>query len=60
VREVHPWIELRVVEGGRDDHANVGMGQPPVAILNPPMTVAARLAPAVRHCCRISASASRT
>ena len=43
VREVHPWIELRVVEGGGVmNHANVGRGQPPVAILNPPMTVAAR------------------
>jgi TRAP transporter TAXI family solute receptor len=43
VREVHPWVELRVVEGGGVmNHAYVGMGQPPVAILNPPMTVAAR------------------
>lgn len=43
VREVYPWIELRVVEGGGVmNHANVGTGQPPVAILNPPMTVAAR------------------
>jgi TRAP transporter TAXI family solute receptor len=44
VREVHPWIELRVVEGGGVmNHTSVGMGQPPVAILNPPMTVAARM-----------------
>ena len=43
VGEVHPWIELRVVEGGGVmNHANVGVGRLPVAILNPPMTVAAR------------------
>jgi TRAP transporter TAXI family solute receptor len=43
VREVHPWIELRVIEGGGVmNHANIGKGRPPMAILNPPMTVAAR------------------
>ena len=43
VREVHPWIEMRVVEGGGVmNHADVGTGRIPVAILNPPMTVAAR------------------
>ena len=43
VCEVHPWIELRVIEGGGVmNHANVGRGQLPGAILNPPMTVAAR------------------
>lgn len=43
VREVHPWIEMRVVEGGGVmNHADVGSGRIPVAILNPPMTVAAR------------------
>lgn len=43
VREVHPWIDLRVVEGGGVmNHADVGAGRIPVAILNPPMTAAAR------------------
>jgi TRAP transporter TAXI family solute receptor len=43
VGEVHPSFALRVVEGGGVmNHANVGVGRPPVAILNPPMTVAAR------------------
>jgi len=43
VRDVHPWIELRVIEGGGVmNHTNVGTGRVPVAILNPPMTVAAR------------------
>lgn len=43
VREVHPWIEMRVVEGGGVmNHEEVGAGRIPVAILNPPMTVAAR------------------
>jgi len=43
VREVHPGIEMRVVEGGGVmNHADVGTGRIPVAILNPPMTVAAR------------------
>ena len=43
VREVHPWIEMRVVEGGGVmNHADVGTGRIPVGILNPPMTVAAR------------------
>jgi TRAP transporter TAXI family solute receptor len=42
VHEVHPWIELRVVEGGGVmNHADVGRGRLPVAILNPPMTAAA-------------------
>ena len=42
VREIHPWIELRVVEGGGVmNHADVGTGRVPVAILNPPMTAAA-------------------
>lgn len=43
VRDVHPWIDLHVVEGGGVmNHADVGTGRIPVAILNPPMTVAAR------------------
>ena len=43
VHEIHPWIEMRVVEGGGVmNHGNVGTGRIPVAILNPPMTVAAR------------------
>lgn len=43
VRDVHPWIDLHVVEGGGVmNHADVGAGRIPVAILNPPMTVAAR------------------
>ena len=43
VRDVHPWIDMHVVEGGGVmNHANVGAGRIPVAILNPPMTVAAR------------------
>ena len=43
VHEVHPWIEMRVVEGGGVmNHEAVGTGRMPVAILNPPMTVAAR------------------
>ena len=42
VREIHPWIDLRVVEGGGVmNHADVGAGRIPVAILNPPMTAAA-------------------
>src|SRR5262249_11013150 len=42
VQEIHPWIELRVVEGGGVmNHADVGTGRVPVAILNPPMTAAA-------------------
>jgi TRAP transporter TAXI family solute receptor len=42
VREIHPWIELHVVEGGGVmNHVDVGMGRLPVAILNPPMTAAA-------------------
>ena len=41
VRDVHPWIDMHVVEGGGVmNHANVGAGRIPVAILNPPMTVA--------------------
>ncbi len=44
VHDVHPWIEMSVIEGGGVmNHANVGMGRPPVAILNPPMTLAARM-----------------
>jgi len=43
VRDVHPWIDLHVVEGGGAmNHAGVGAGRIPVAILNPPMTVAGR------------------
>ena len=43
VRDVYPWIDLRVVEGGGVmNHADVGAGRIPVAILNPPMTAAAR------------------
>ena len=43
VRDVHPWIDLHVVEGGGVmNHADVGAGRLPVAILNPPMTAAAR------------------
>lgn len=43
MRDVHPWIDLHVVEGGGVmNHANVGTGRIPVAILNPPMTMAAR------------------
>jgi hypothetical protein len=42
VREVHPEIEIRVVEGGGVmNHALVGTGEVPMGILNPPMTVAA-------------------
>ncbi|MDP8923849.1 MAG: TAXI family TRAP transporter solute-binding subunit [Chloroflexota bacterium] len=42
VREVNPSIRIRVVEGGGVmNHALVGSGQLPAAILNPPMTVAA-------------------
>ena len=42
VREVHPWIDLRVVEGGGVmNHADLGAGRIPMAILNPPMTAAA-------------------
>ena len=42
VHDVHPSIDLRVVEGGGVmNHADVGAGRIPVAILNPPMTAAA-------------------
>lgn len=42
VREKHPDLEIRVVEGGGVmNHALVGSGQLPMAICNPPMTVAA-------------------
>src|SRR5262249_11973688 len=42
VQEIHPWIELRVVEGGGVmNHADVGTGRVPEAILNPPMPAAA-------------------
>ena len=34
VRDVHPWIDMHVVEGGGVmNHANVGAGRIPVAIL---------------------------
>jgi TRAP transporter TAXI family solute receptor len=43
VRDIHPCIDLHVVEGGGVmNHADVGAGRIPVAILNPPMTMAAR------------------
>ena len=61
VRDVHPWIDLHVVEGGGVmNHADVGAGRIPVAILNPPMTVAARTgrAPFDRH--RLSRAWRRT
>lgn len=42
VREVHPEIEITVVEGGGvSNHALVGSGEIPMGILNPPMCVAA-------------------
>ena len=42
VPEVAPSVRMRVVEGGGVmNHALVGSGQLPAAILNPPMTVAA-------------------
>ena len=42
VHRVHPEIEIQVVEGGGvSNHALVGSGQLPMAILNPPMTAAA-------------------
>ena len=42
VREIHPWIDLRVMEdGGVMNHADVGAGRIPVATLNPRMTAAA-------------------
>ena len=42
VHEVHPSIDVRVVEGGGVmNHADVGAGRIPMAILNPPMTAAA-------------------
>lgn len=42
VHRVHPEIEIQVAEGGGvANHALVGSGQLPMAILNPPMTVAA-------------------
>ena len=49
VREIHPWIELHVVEGGGVmNHVDVGTGRVPIAIPNPPMTAAA-LAQALRE-----------
>jgi uncharacterized protein len=42
VRDVEPSIAISVVEGGGVmNHALVGSGQLPMAVLNPPMTVAA-------------------
>lgn len=42
VRRLHPAITMAVVEGGGvANHASVGSGRIPMAILNPPMTVAA-------------------
>lgn len=42
VHEICPALEITVVEGGGVlNHALVGSGQLPIAILNPPMTVAA-------------------
>jgi TRAP transporter TAXI family solute receptor len=42
VHQVHPGIEIQVVEGGGvSNHSLVGSGELPMAILNPPMTVSA-------------------
>ena len=42
VHQVHPEIEVQVVEGGGvSNHTLVGSGELPMAILNPPMTAAA-------------------
>lgn len=42
VHEVHPWLTLEVIQGGGVvNHARVGSGRLPAAILNPPMTRAA-------------------
>jgi TRAP-type uncharacterized transport system substrate-binding protein len=42
VEELHPGVRIAVVEGGGVmNHASVGSGRLPMAILNPPMTVAA-------------------
>jgi len=42
VHELQPEIVVKVVEGGGvENHARVGAGELPMAILNPPMTVAA-------------------
>jgi uncharacterized protein len=42
VREIHPDIQIDVVEGGGvSNHARVGSGEIPMGILNPPMTAAA-------------------
>jgi TRAP transporter TAXI family solute receptor len=42
VHQVHPEIEVQVMEGGGvSNHAQVGSGELPMAILNPPMTAAA-------------------
>jgi TRAP transporter TAXI family solute receptor len=42
VHEIQPGIVIKVVEGGGvENHARVGAGELPMAILNPPMTVAA-------------------
>jgi TRAP transporter TAXI family solute receptor len=42
VAEIHPEIRIEVVEGGGViNHARVGTGELPLAILNPPMTRAA-------------------
>lgn len=44
VNQVHPEIEIEVIEGGGiSNHALVGSGELPMAILNPPMTRAALL-----------------
>ena len=42
IAEIEPPIEIVVVEGGGvQNHASVGSGRLPLAILNPPMTIAA-------------------
>jgi hypothetical protein len=42
VQKYHPHLQLQVVEGGGvGNHRQVGLGEMPIAILNPPMTVAA-------------------
>ena len=61
VRDVHPAITITVVEGGGvANHALVGAGRLPMAILNPPMIAAALAGRPSNGSTRICGLGSRT
>jgi uncharacterized protein len=41
IHDIAPGLEIQVVEGGISNHENVGLSRIPMAILSPPMTIAA-------------------